>query len=45
MDNLEQNIRQLVSEVLKEMEISKIQPSSSGKVGVFQNIEEAINAR
>lgn len=44
MDNLEQNIRQLVSEVLKEMEISKIQPSSSGKVGVFQNIEEAINA-
>lgn len=44
MDSLEQNIRQLVSEVLKEMEIGKIQPTSTGKVGVFQNIEEAINA-
>jgi propionaldehyde dehydrogenase len=44
MENLEQNIRQLVSEVLKEMEINSVKSSVDGKIGVFSNINDAINA-
>lgn len=44
MDNLEHNIRQLVSQVLKEMDITTPKPSSTGRIGVFGNIEDAISA-
>ncbi|MDX9848281.1 MAG: aldehyde dehydrogenase EutE [Tenuifilaceae bacterium] len=44
MDNLEQNIRQLVSQVLKEMDIATPKPSTTGRIGVFSSIEDAISA-
>jgi len=44
MDNLEQNIRQLVSEALKDLNVQPEVKSTSGNIGVFSNIEDAINA-
>ncbi len=44
MDNLEQNIRQLVSEVIKEMTLKTTVTSNSGQIGVFADINDAINA-
>lgn len=45
MDNLEENIRQLVSEVIKSMDLNSVpSPTATGKLGVFANIDDAINA-
>jgi propionaldehyde dehydrogenase len=44
MDNLEENIRQLVSDVLKEMDLNSAKTPSTGKVGVFSDINDAIIA-
>ena len=44
MDNLEQNIRQLVSDVIKDMNITAEKKSQTGKLGVFTDISDAINA-
>ncbi len=44
MDNLEQNIRQLVSDVLKDMNLTSETAPQTGKLGVFTSINDAINA-
>ena len=44
MDNLEQNIRQLVSDVLKDMNLTSEKALQTGKLGVFTSINDAINA-
>jgi len=44
MDNLEQTIRQLVTEALKDMNIKTETTYSGGKNGVFTDINDAINA-
>lgn len=44
MDNLEENIRQIVSEVLKGMSLEAEKPSGTQKSGVFTDINDAINA-
>lgn len=44
MDQLEENIRQLVSEALKGMNLSAPAAKSSGKQGVFVHIHDAIHA-
>ena len=44
MSTLEQDIRQIVGDVLKEMNIGTKQKSEGGKTGVFKDIESAINA-
>jgi len=45
MDNLEQNIREIVKEVIVSMNLNSTPISVSGnKAGVFSNINEAIDA-
>ncbi|PKP39618.1 MAG: aldehyde dehydrogenase EutE, partial [Bacteroidetes bacterium HGW-Bacteroidetes-15] len=44
MDNLEENIRQLVTDVLKEMDLNSVKAPSTGKIGVFSDINDAIIA-
>lgn len=44
MENLEDSVRQIVSEVLKGMNINAPKPSSGSKKGVFKDINDAINA-
>ncbi len=44
MENTEENIRHLVSEVLKGMNLGAVKPSETGKIGVFTDINDAINA-
>ncbi len=44
MDNLEDDIRKLVSEVLKGMNLDAVIPANTGKNGVFTDINDAINA-
>ena len=44
MDNLEQDIRQLVSQVIKDMSLNPEVANTSGKLGVFSDINDAINA-
>ncbi len=44
MDNLEQNIRKLVSDVLNDMNLTQETSLQTGKLGVFTNINDAINA-
>jgi len=44
MDNLEDDIRKLVSEVLKGMNLESSLSTKTGKNGVFADINEAINA-
>ncbi len=44
MDNLEDDIRKLVSEVLKGMNLDAVTPANTGKIGVFADINDAINA-
>lgn len=44
MDQLEHNIRQLVEEVLNGMDLTTVKNSGKQKVGVFSNLNEAINA-
>lgn len=44
MDNLEQNIRQLVSDVLKDMNLTPKSKPEGEKTGVFSNINDAVAA-
>jgi propionaldehyde dehydrogenase len=44
MDNLEENIRQVVSEVLKDMNLESSKPLGTDRIGVFNDINDAINA-
>ncbi len=44
MDNLEKNIRQLVSDVLKDMNITSETKPKGEKIGVFEDINDAISA-
>lgn len=44
MENTEENIRHLVSEVIKAMNLSPVKPAETGKIGVFTDINDAINA-
>ena len=44
MDNLEQSIRQLVSDALKDLDVKAEAPASTGNMGVFSNIDDAILA-
>ncbi|RLD50020.1 MAG: aldehyde dehydrogenase EutE [Bacteroidetes bacterium] len=44
MDNLEQNIRQLVSEVLKDMNLTSESKPQGEKIGVFNDINDAVAA-
>ncbi len=44
MDNLEQSIRQLVSDALKDMNTKPEVPASTGNMGVFSDINDAILA-
>jgi propionaldehyde dehydrogenase len=44
MENLEQNIRELVSQVLKEMNLEASKPPSPLQTGVFASIDAAIEA-
>ncbi len=44
MDNLEENIRQLVTEVIKDMTINPSITSESKNLGVFKEINDAVNA-
>ncbi len=44
MDNLEENIRQLVTEVIKDMASNTPITSETKKIGVFTEIDEAVNA-
>lgn len=44
MDNLEEDIRQLVNEVLKGMNLDSVLPSTTGRIGIFADINDAINA-
>ncbi|MCF6184385.1 MAG: aldehyde dehydrogenase [Bacteroidales bacterium] len=44
MDNLEQNIRKLVSDVLNDMKLTQETSLQTGKLGIFTNINDAINA-
>ncbi|NOU18225.1 MAG: aldehyde dehydrogenase EutE [Bacteroidales bacterium] len=44
MDNLEQNIRQLVQEVIKSMNLDLVKEESGTGIGVFSNINNAIDA-
>ncbi|MCD6557264.1 MAG: aldehyde dehydrogenase, partial [Bacteroidales bacterium] len=44
MDNLEQNIRQLVSEVLKDMNLTSESKTQGEKIGVFNDINDAVAA-
>ncbi|MFA6400130.1 MAG: aldehyde dehydrogenase family protein [Salinivirgaceae bacterium] len=44
MDNLEQNIRQLVEEVLNGMNLNPVKETGSGRAGIFSNLDSAVNA-
>lgn len=44
MDNLEQNIRQLVSDVLKDMNLTPESKQQGEKIGVFTDINDAVTA-
>lgn len=44
MDNLEQNIRQLVEEVVKSMNLGSAKESNDNNVGVFSNIDSAVHS-
>lgn len=44
MENLEHNIRELVNQVLREMNLTPAASPVSGQMGVFEKIEEAIQA-
>ncbi len=44
MDNLEQMIRQMVNEALKDINVNSATVASSGRNGVFTDINEAIDA-
>ncbi len=44
MDNLEKNIRQLVSDVIKDMNLAPEIKPQSGKSGVFSDINDAVAA-
>ena len=44
MDNLEQNIRQLVEEVVKSMNITSGKENKEKKIGVYSNLNNAIEA-
>lgn len=44
MENLEQNIREMVTQVLREMNLGQGKTPSSSQSGVFQGIEDAIEA-
>ncbi|MBN2237645.1 MAG: aldehyde dehydrogenase EutE [Bacteroidales bacterium] len=44
MDHLEENIRQLVKEALQDLNLTKANPSTNHKLGVFDTIEQAIQA-
>ena len=44
MENTEENIRHLVNEVIKGMNLSPVKPAETGKIGVFTDINDAINA-
>ncbi len=44
MDNLEQNIRQLVQEVIKSMNLDLVKEETGTGIGVYSNINNAIDA-
>jgi len=44
MENTEENIRHIVSEVLKGMDLNPVKTNETGKIGVFTDINDAINA-
>jgi acyl-CoA reductase-like NAD-dependent aldehyde dehydrogenase len=44
LDNLEQNIRQLVEEVLNGMNLNPVKETGSGRAGIFSNLDSAVNA-
>lgn len=44
MDNLEQNIRQLVEEVIKSMNLPTANVKKDAKLGVYSNLNDAIEA-
>jgi acyl-CoA reductase-like NAD-dependent aldehyde dehydrogenase len=44
LDNLEQNIRQLVQEVVKNMNLSTAKESGNKPTGVFSNLNNAVDA-
>lgn len=44
MENTEENIRHLVSEVIKGMNLGTVKQVETGKIGVFTDINDAINA-
>jgi propionaldehyde dehydrogenase len=44
MDNLEQNIRDLVKEAIRDLKLTDNNPSPSDKVGIFSTIDQAVLA-
>jgi acyl-CoA reductase-like NAD-dependent aldehyde dehydrogenase len=44
LDNLEQNIRQLVQEVVKNMNLSSAKENNSKGAGIFSNLNNAVDA-
>jgi acyl-CoA reductase-like NAD-dependent aldehyde dehydrogenase len=44
MDNLEDSVRQIVEEVVKSLELGGSKPSATTEIGVFSNINAAIEA-
>ena len=44
MENLEQNIRQIVEEVIKGINLPQESPSISNNTGVFSNLDQAVTA-